>query len=293
MTSLHGDRIRQTPVDALDTAAIGHDEDVWSLRAEGVTLAYGGEAPVVRRLSLDVPRAGLTVVVGPNGCGKSTVLKALGRIVTPAEGDVILHGRSLRRYRGKAVARRLALLPQTPIAPERITVRDLVGRSRYPHHSLLRQWSDADDAAVAGALESTGLTDSADRQVGELSGGQRQRAWFAMVLAQETDIVLLDEPTTFLDISHQYELLELCARLHLAGRTIVAVLHDLNQAARYATHLVVMAAGRIVAQGAPSQILTAELVTEVFGLACDVIVDPHAGTPLIIPLPTARDRSQA
>lgn len=200
-------------------------------------------------------------------------------------GPILLHGTNLRGLRGKAVARRLALLPQNPIAPERITVRELVGRSRYPHHSLLRQWSDADDVAVNRALERTDLVASADHPVGELSGGQRQRAWFAMVLAQETDIVLLDEPTTFLDIAHQFDLLELCAQLHRDGRTIVAVLHDLNQAARYATHLVVMNAGTVVAQGPPAEVLTAELVTTVFGLDCDVIADPHSGSPLVIPMP--------
>ncbi|MCP2334403.1 MULTISPECIES: ABC transporter ATP-binding protein [Actinoalloteichus] len=264
------------------------DGDVtsWSLRAESVTLGYGGE-PVVRELSLDIPHGGLTVVIGPNGCGKSTVLKSLARVVRPTSGRVVLHGVELSRYRGKAVARRLALLPQSPVTPERITVRQLVGRGRYPHHTLLRQWSESDDAAVAEALERVGLTEEAHRPVSELSGGQRQRAWFALVLAQGTDIVLLDEPTTFLDIAHQFEVLELCARMHREGRTVVAVLHDLNQAARYATHLVVMDGGRVVAQGPPSEVLRAELVTEVFGLACDVVPDPHAGTPMVIPMPGA------
>nr|WP_253766934.1 ABC transporter ATP-binding protein [Goodfellowiella coeruleoviolacea] len=236
-------------------------------------------------LSLEIPRGELTVIIGPNGCGKSTLLKAFARVVRPQAGTITLHGRDLHGYRGKSVARRLALLPQSPVAPERITVRGLVSRGRYPHTSLLRQWSPADDHAVAQALERTNLTELAGSQVGELSGGQRQRAWFAMVLAQDTDIVLLDEPTTFLDIAHQYELLELCAALHREGRTVVAVLHDLNQAARYATHLVMMAGGRVVAEGQPAQVLSAERVSSVFGLTCDVVPDPHLGTPMVIPLP--------
>ncbi|WP_116046038.1 ABC transporter ATP-binding protein [Amycolatopsis palatopharyngis] len=258
------------------------------LRADQATLGYGG-VPVVQDLNLDIPQGELTVLIGPNGCGKSTVLKSMARVVRPQSGQILLRGKSLRGYRGKAVARQLALLPQSPVAPDRITVRDLVRRGRYPHHRPLRQWSPADDVAVARALEQTDLAGSASRQLSELSGGQRQRAWFAMVLAQDTDIVLLDEPTTFLDIAHQFEVLELCARLHYEGRTVVAVLHDLNQAARYATNLVVMAEGRVVAAGDPATVLTTELVTEVFCLDCDVVPDPNAGTPMVIPLPR-RDR---
>nr|WP_223291110.1 ABC transporter ATP-binding protein [Streptomyces avicenniae] len=252
------------------------------LRARGLSVGYGGE-PVVRDLDLDVPPGGLTMIIGPNGCGKSTLVKALARAVRPVAGEVLLHGRDLASYRGKEAARHVALLPQSPIAPEGISVRGLVRRGRYPHHSLLRQWSPDDDAAVGEALERTGLTGLAEATVTELSGGQRQRAWIAMVLAQRTELLLLDEPTTFLDIAHQYELLELCAELHREGRTVVAVLHDLNQAARFASHLVVMDAGRIVAQGAPGEVLTAELVADVFGLACDIVPDPRAGTPMVVP----------
>ncbi|PRY02314.1 ABC transporter ATP-binding protein [Allonocardiopsis opalescens] len=259
------------------------------LSARGVTLGYGGE-PVVRELSLDLPRGGFTVIVGPNGSGKSTLLKAMARVLRPVSGEIVLDGRAIRGYRAKSVARRLALLPQDPVTPERITVGELVRRGRYPHHSPLRQWSAGDDAAVERALDRTDLAGSAGRRLSELSGGQRQRAWFAMVLAQETDIVLLDEPTSFLDIAHQYELLELCARLHRDGRTVAAVLHDLNQAARYATHLVLMDGGRIVAQGPPAAVLSAERVTEVFGLACEVVPDPYAGTPMVIPLPGEAER---
>ncbi|MFC8379880.1 ABC transporter ATP-binding protein [Streptomyces albidoflavus] len=252
------------------------------LGARGVTLSYGGE-PVVRDVTLDLPHGGLTVIIGPNGCGKSTLLKGYGRILKPEQGTFHLHGTDLHAYRGKEAARHVALLPQSPVAPEGITVRDLVRRGRYPHHTLLRQWSPDDDRAIAFALDRTGLTELAEEQAGQLSGGQRQRAWIGMVLAQETDLLLLDEPTTFLDIAHQYDLLELCAELNREGRTIVAVLHDLNQAARFASHLVVMDRGEVYAQGAPEEVMTAELVQKVFGLACDIAPDPRTGTPMVVP----------
>lgn len=252
------------------------------LSAEGLTLGYGGD-PVVRDLDLSVDDGEFTVVVGPNGCGKSTLLKALGRVNRPLEGRVLLHDQDIRAQRAKAVARRLALLPQNPIAPEGITVRALAARGRFPHHTLVRQWSPQDETAISGALELTGLTDLAEAQVGTLSGGQRQRAWVAMVLAQETDILLLDEPTTYLDIAHQYDLMELFADLHRRGRTVVAVLHDLAQAARFATRLVLMDRGRVVADGPPERVVTARLVEEVFGLPCDVMPDPRTHTPLVIP----------
>ncbi|ARQ67597.1 ABC transporter ATP-binding protein [Streptomyces marincola] len=253
-----------------------------SLAARDVTLSYGG-TPVVRELSLDIPPGELTMIIGPNGCGKSTLVKAFARVLKPESGRVLLDGADVRSLRGKDVARQVALLPQSPLAPEGITVRGLVRRGRYPHHTLLRQWSPQDETAIAEALERTGLTDLADAAAAELSGGQRQRAWIAMVLAQQTELLLLDEPTTFLDIAHQYELLELCAELHREGRTVVAVLHDLNQAARFATHLVVMNAGRVVAQGPPAEVLTAALVREVFGLACDIVPDPQTLTPMVVP----------
>lgn len=252
------------------------------LSAHGVTLSYGGE-PIVRDVSLDVPDGGLTVVIGPNGCGKSTLLKAFARSLKPDSGQIALHGKDLHSYRGKEAARHIALLPQSPIAPDGITVRGLVRRGRFPHHTLLRQWSPDDETAIAFALDRTDLEAIADLQTSELSGGQRQRAWIAMVLAQQTDLLLLDEPTTFLDIAHQYEVLELCAELNREGRTIVAVLHDLNQAARFASHLVVMRAGVLHAQGPPSEVLTAELVADVFGLPCDIVPDPRTGTPMVVP----------
>lgn len=260
------------------------------LSARDLVLGYGGKEPVVRGVSLDVPHGELTTIIGPNGCGKSTLVKALGRVLKPEAGQVLLHGRNLHAYRGKEAAREVALLPQAPIAPEGISVRGLVRRGRYPHHSLLRQWSPEDDTVIAEALERTGLSAHADAQLGELSGGQRQRAWIATVLAQQTQTLLLDEPTTFLDIGHQYELLEFCQELHREGRTVVMVLHDLNQAARFASHLVVMHAGRIVAEGPPDEILSAELVQEVFGLPCEIVPDPQTGTPMVVPhARTAKD----
>ncbi|WP_017573891.1 ABC transporter ATP-binding protein [Nocardiopsis halotolerans] len=252
------------------------------LSAEELTLGYGGE-PVVRDLDLGVAEGEFTVIVGPNGCGKSTLLKALGRVRKPLSGRVLLHGRDVRVQRAKAVARQMALLPQSPVAPEGISVRALAARGRFPHHTLVRQWSPQDETAIQRALELTGLADLADSQVGSLSGGQRQRAWVAMVLAQDTDVLLLDEPTTFLDIAHQYDLLELFAELHRQGRTVVAVLHDLAQAARFATRLVLMEGGGVVADGTPEQVVTAPLVEKVFGLPCDVVPDPRTRTPLVIP----------
>lgn len=252
------------------------------LSARGLRLAYDDRI-VAENLSIDIPDGGFTVIVGPNGSGKSTLLKALSRTLKPQAGEVLLDGAPMTSYRSKAVARELAMLPQSPIAPEAITVRDLVGRGRYPHQRLLQQWSADDERAVSAALAASGSEDIADRFMAELSGGQRQRAWISMVLAQEAGLLLLDEPTTFLDIAHQYDVLDLCARLHRDGRTLVAVLHDLNQAARYATNLVVMKDGAIVAQGDPVDILTAGLVDDVFGLPSVIITDPEAGTPIVIP----------
>ncbi|MFI6497781.1 ABC transporter ATP-binding protein [Nonomuraea typhae] len=252
------------------------------LAVRDLTISYGG-APVVRDVSLDIPHGEFTMVIGPNGCGKSTLVKALARVLKPAKGTITLHGRDLWAYRGREAARHLALLPQNPVAPEGITVGGLVRRGRYPHHTLLRQWSPGDEAAIGFALERTGLRELTGAQAGQLSGGQRQRAWIAMVLAQQTETLLLDEPTTFLDISHQYDLLELCRELHEEGRTIVAVLHDLNQAARFATHLIVMNHGQVVAQGPPAEVLTAALVKQVFCLDCDIVPDPRTATPMVVP----------
>ncbi|WP_182112834.1 MULTISPECIES: ABC transporter ATP-binding protein [unclassified Actinotalea] len=252
------------------------------LVARDVTLAYERRV-VVDGLTLAVPDGSFTVVIGPNACGKSTLLRGLARLLEPRGGAVLLDGRAVHTMPTKEVARQVGLLPQTAVAPEGITVADLVARGRYPYQGLLRQWSREDEVAVARAMAATHVTDLADRAVDELSGGQRQRVWLALVLAQETPVLLLDEPTTFLDIAHQYEVMDLCASLHDTGRTLVAVLHDLNQASRYATHLVVMKDGAVVAQGAPQDVVTADLVGHVFGLPCRVVPDPASGTPLVVP----------
>lgn len=254
------------------------------LRAEQLGLGYAGR-PVLDGLDLTVPTGRITVVVGANACGKSTLLRGLARLLRPRSGAVLLDGRPIGALRTREVARAVGLLPQAPTAPDGITVVDLVARGRTPHQSWYRQWSRADEAAVTAALHATGLTDLAERAVDELSGGQRQRAWLAMVLAQETDLLLLDEPTTFLDLAHQVEVLDLVADLNARdGRTVVMVLHDLNQASRYAHHVVAMRDGRIAAQGPPGEVVTEETVAEVFGVDCRVVPDPVAGTPLVVPV---------
>ncbi len=254
------------------------------LVADAVTLGYG-ERTVVSGLSLPVPDGAVTAVVGANACGKSTLLRGLARLLRPAHGSVLLDGRAIHRTPTKAVARTLGLLPQSPVTPEGVTVVDLVSRGRHPHTGALRRWGADDDAAVAEALALTGTTDLAERDVDQLSGGQRQRVWVAMALAQGTDLLLLDEPTTYLDVAHQMELLELLRDLNATrGTTIVMVLHELNLAARFADHLVAMCDGRIAASGAPGEVLTEETVREVFGLPCRVIPDPVSGTPLVVPL---------
>lgn len=259
------------------------------LKATHLDLAYG-KARVVHDLSLDVPPGALTAIIGPNGCGKSTLLRALARLHRPHGGQVTLDGTSLHSLPTKEVARELGLLPQSPSAPAGISVRDLVARGRTPHLGPFTPWSARDTDAVAHALRSTGLIGLADRPVDSLSGGQRQRAWIALALAQETELLLLDEPTTFLDIAHQYEVLDLLHGLAGEGRTVVAVLHDLAQAARYADHVVLMSAGLVLATGTPTEVLTAKRVTAAFGLPVTVIPDPVTGTPLIVPssAPVAR-----
>ena len=252
------------------------------LRAENLTLAYDAHV-VTRGLAVEIPEGGFTAIVGPNACGKSTLLRALVRMLKPRTGTVLLDGADIASLPTKHVARRVGLLPQSSTAPDGITVADLVARGRYPHQRLLRQWSHEDERAVREALTRTRVDDLSDRPVDELSGGQRQRVWLAMALAQETPLLLLDEPTTFLDIAHQMEVLDLCAELHADGRTLVAVLHDLNHAARYATHLIAMRDGAIVAQDDPRRIVDAALVESVFGLPCQVVACPATGAPLVVP----------
>lgn len=259
------------------------------LSAENVTLRYETRM-ISRDLSLEVPDRSFTVIVGPNACGKSTLLRALSRLLTPESGRVLLDGKAIYTLPSREVARRLGLLPQSPVAPEGISVADLVARGRFPHQSFLRQWSPQDAAAVEAALRDTGTTDLADRPLAELSGGQRQRVWIAMALAQETPILLLDEPTTFLDIVHQVDLLEMLARLNRAGRTVVAVLHELNLAFRYATHLIAMREGQIIATGAPDAIVTEDLIRKVFDLPALVMPDPLTARPMVIPCPRAADQ---
>lgn len=253
------------------------------LHAVGATLRYDDRI-IAADLTLEIPNGSFTVIVGPNACGKSTLLRALSRLIRPAEGAVILDGKDIHSYPAKQAAVRVGILPQSSTAPDGITVAELVSRGRYPHQGFVRRWSVHDERLVARAMADADVTPLSTRRVDELSGGQRQRVWIAMALAQDTPILLLDEPTTFLDIRHQIDLMELLRELNIRGRTLVAVLHDLNQAARYATHLVAMREGRIVAQGAPAQVVTAELVEQVFDLPCVVAADPVAGSPLIIPL---------
>ncbi|MFD3534696.1 ABC transporter ATP-binding protein [Streptomyces sp. NPDC058664] len=253
------------------------------LAAEGLTLAYDGRS-VVNALDVTIPAGRVTAVVGANACGKSTLLRGLSRLLTPKEGAVYLDGRLIHTMRGKELARRLGMLPQSPVAPDGITVLDLVKRGRSPHQSWWRQWSPDDEQAVYEALEATGLLEQAERSVDELSGGQRQRAWIAMALAQGTPVLLLDEPTNHLDLAHQIDILDLVVDLNREqGRTVVLVLHDLNHACRYADHVIAMKDGRVVAEGAPAEVIDRELIAEVFGLSCTVIEDPAGGGPHIIP----------
>lgn len=255
-----------------------------TLQVDTVTLGYGDRV-VVDALSLGVPSGAITSIVGANACGKSTLLRAMSRLLKPTVGQVLLDGSDIHRMSTKEVARTLGLLPQSPIAPEGIVVADLVSRGRHPHQQMLSRWSSADDQAVADALELTDTADLADRAVDELSGGQRQRVWIAMALAQQTDILLLDEPTTFLDVSHQIDVLDLLTDLNRQrGTTIVMVLHDLNLAARYSDHLVAVSTGRVHAAGQPGDVLTAEVVCEVFGMDSQVLPDPVSGKPMVLPI---------
>jgi iron complex transport system ATP-binding protein len=254
------------------------------LSAKDLTLKYD-QRTVIDGLSVEIPEGKVTMIVGANACGKSTLLRGLSRLLKPASGMVTLDGEDIHTRPAREVARTLGLLPQHPTAPDGITVRDLVGRGRYPHQGFFRSWSEKDDAAVQRALDATETLELAGRNVDELSGGQRQRAWIAMALAQETDVLLLDEPTTYLDLAHQVEVLDLITDLNRKrGTTVAIVLHDLNLAARYADHVIAMKAGRIAAEGASGDVVTEELVRDVFGLDSRVVSDPVSGTPLIIPL---------
>lgn len=261
------------------------------LSAQEVTLGYGDRV-IVDGLSIDIAPGVVTTVIGPNGCGKSTMLRALGRLLRPRQGRILLDGKAISSMKTKDVARIVGMLPQSPVAPEGLTVADLVARGRHPHQSWIRQWSATDEDEVMAALAATGIAELADRALDELSGGQRQRAWISMALAQGTDILLLDEPTTYLDLAHSVEVLDLIDRLHDEhGRTVVMVLHDLNLAIRYSDRLIVMRDGRIVAQGPPADIIDVALLREVFDLDASVLEDPVSGRPMIVPIGTRHVRA--
>jgi iron complex transport system ATP-binding protein len=257
------------------------------MRLSGHDLTLSYESFVVATdLTIDVPDGQISVLIGPNGCGKSTTLRALSRLLKPKQGQVVLDGKEIHSYATKEVARRLALLPQVLLTPEAITVRELVAYGRHPQRRSVAALRDEDREAIDWAMHVTGTTELAERPVDQLSGGQRQRAWIALVLAQGTDLILLDEPTTFLDIAYQLEVLELLRQLNAeAGKTIVMVLHDINSACEYSHHLFAMKDGNIVAQGAPKQILTRELVREVFGIDSHILQHPDTQSPLCVPVP--------
>lgn len=258
--------------------------DPAALATQNLSLSYE-RTRIVQDLSFGIPRGEIAVLVGPNGCGKSTILRGLARLLKPQAGTVLLDGSDIHRLSTRSIAQNLGILPQGPVAPEGLTVKDLVAQGRYPHQSWWQQWSVQDEEMTLNTLETTGLLDLMDRPLDQLSGGQRQRAWIAMTLAQSTPILLLDEPTTFLDLAHQMEVLELLAHLNQEQkRTVVMVLHDLNQAARYAHHLVAIKQGSVFAQGSPWEVVTEGMVQEVFGLNCRIIPDPVAGSPMCIPV---------
>lgn len=262
------------------------------LTARGVTVGYGARS-VIDGLDVAIPPGVITTIIGPNGCGKSTLLRTLSRLLKPTSGSVVLDGEDIARLRTRDVAKKLGLLPQTPVAPEGLTVADLVARGRHPHQSWLRQWSSDDADVVQESLAMTGVADLAERPVDSLSGGQRQRVWISMTLAQGTDLLLLDEPTTYLDLAHALDVLDLVDDLHESGRTVVMVLHDLNLAIRYSDHLVVMKDGAILAQGHPRDIVDAELLHKAFGLRAMVVDDPVGDRPMIVPIGRAHARASA
>ncbi|WP_410217914.1 ABC transporter ATP-binding protein [Paracoccus sp. (in: a-proteobacteria)] len=254
-----------------------------------------GDRQILRGLDLDLLPGRITAIVGANACGKSTLLRVMSRLLRPQQGQVTLDGKDIHRMPTRALARVLGLLPQSPIAPEGITVADLVSRGRHPYHGLVSRWTAGDEQAVAAALEATKITDLADRAMDELSGGQRQRAWIAMALAQATDLLLLDEPTTFLDVTHQIQLLDLLCDLNAQrGTTIVMVLHDLNLAARYADRLIALHQGRLHVQGLPEDVLDEQTIRDVFGLSSRIVTDPVSGRPMMLPVGrhrTLKDRA--
>lgn len=261
----------------------GEIVEMETIQTDSLTLSYG-DRMIIDELDLVIPKGEITVFIGANGCGKSTLLRSIARLLKPKRGSVLLSGKDIAKLPTKEVAKQMAILPQSPTAPEGLSVLQLVKQGRYPHQSWLNQWSKEDEAIVKKALEATGMLDYMDRPVDELSGGQRQRAWIAMTLAQDTDILLLDEPTTYLDMTHQIEILDLLFDLNeKEHRTIVMVLHDLNLACRYAHNIVAIRDQKLYAQGKPEEVVNCKLVQDVFDMDCEVTVDPLFGTPLCIP----------
>ncbi|WP_343068520.1 ABC transporter ATP-binding protein [Brachybacterium halotolerans] len=276
----------RTPASTVGGAAAGGPSDRLTgmhLRGSALTVAYGPQPAVLHEVSVDIRPGSFTAIIGPNACGKSTLLRSLARVLSPSGGHVLLDGTDIARMRSRELATAMGLLPQQPGVPEGIVVADLVARGRHPHQSVFSRWSREDERAIAVSMERTGILDIAHRSVDTLSGGQRQRVWIAMALAQDTELLLLDEPTTFLDITHQIEVLRLLRELQEAGRTIVAVLHELNQAARFATDVIAMRDGRIIADGAPAELFTPEKMRAVYDLDCRVISDPGTGSPVVLP----------
>ncbi|AXI80336.1 ABC transporter ATP-binding protein [Peterkaempfera bronchialis] len=264
-----------------------------TLSAQRLHLGYDRQE-VVSGITADIPPGRVTMIVGPNACGKSTLLRGLARLLAPSSGEVLLDGRNIHTVPTKEVAAKLGILPQTPVAPDGIRVADLVGRGRYPHQGWFRRWTEQDDDAVAGALAATDTLELAERSVDELSGGQRQRVWIAVALAQHTDLLLLDEPTTYLDLPHQVEVLDLLTDLNRQrGTTVVAVLHDLNLACRYGDHLIAMKDGRVAAEGTPSEVVTEATVREIFGMDCRIVTDEVSRTPLVLPIGRHHIRQEA
>lgn len=254
-----------------------------TLTANDLTLGYG-ENIIIDDLNITIPKGEITVLIGGNGCGKSTLLRSMARLLKPKGGDVVLDGADIAKMGTKEVAKNLSILPQSPVTPEGLTVAELVKQGRHPYRGFLKSWSNDDETAVNHALEATNMLELKERSVDSLSGGQRQRAWIALTLAQQTDIILLDEPTTYLDMTHQIDVLDLLFDLNeREGRTVVMVLHDLNLACRYAHHIVAIKDKKVFAQGKPEEIVTCNLVHEVFQMKCDVTFDPTFGTPRCIP----------
>ncbi|MBU0905109.1 MAG: ABC transporter ATP-binding protein [Firmicutes bacterium] len=259
-----------------------------AVKTDSLSIGYTNHL-LFENLNLHIPQGEITVFVGSNGCGKSTLLRSIARLLKPESGAVLLEGKDVNRMSSKDVAKKMGILPQSPISPEGLTVHDLVKQGRYPHQSWLKRWSEEDTVKVESAMEATNISDLRDQAVDTLSGGQRQRAWIAMTLAQDTDVILLDEPTTYLDMTHQIEILDLLFELNeKKNRTIVMVLHDINLASRYAHNIVAIKDGEVHAQGKPEEIVTCDLVRSVFGMECQVSKDPMFGTPHCIPFGRGR-----